>query len=353
MAISLLRLWKLRSYEEAEFKPSPSTTLVLGFNGAGKSSLIEATALFATLSSPRTSHLAQLVKDAQPEGGARLETSSGSELEFRIRGGRALLRAQGSGVAAKNFLGRFRAVVFGPEDLDLVRGEPDLRRRALDDLLTQLRPSYRALRSDYDRALRQRNAALRQGAALEAAMFDAPLAATGAQILDARRRLISDLAPAVTDLYELLSGAGTATVRYRNSTTEHELSGHDLEAHLLEVYSSTIQVDLERGTTRVGPHRDDLEIEVDGLAARSYSSRGEQRSAALSLRLAELRLLEDPVLLLDDVLSELDPDRRARVFKVVGECQVILTATDPASVPESAPVDSVWRVSEGRLHEAA
>jgi DNA replication and repair protein RecF len=353
MRIGVLRLQDLRCYQGAEFRPSEGTTLVVGGNGSGKSTLLEAAGLFSTLSSARASSLRMLVREGHDEGGARLETTDGASLEVRLRSGRAVLRAGGSPAAAKDFLGRFRSVLFTPEDLDLVRGEPALRRRAIDDFIVQLRPRYRAQRSDFERALKQRNAALRDGLVAEAELYGAPLADAAAHILDARREIVSQLAPAAAVLYTDLAEEGRLSLSYRDTAEAGERTEADLVEHFTEVYARTLHNDLDRGRTTVGPHRDDLEIFLSDREARWYASRGEQRSATLAFRLAELRLMPEGVLLLDDVLSELDPERRRRVFDVTEGAQTVVTATDPAAVPDVAKVESIWRTDDGVLEESA
>jgi DNA replication and repair protein RecF len=316
MRIAVLRLWDLRIYPQAEFTPGPGTTLVIGGNGAGKSTLLEAAGLFSTLSSTRAGSLKMLVRDGCEEGGTRLETMEGSSLEIRLKAGRSTLRVGGSPSQAKDFLGRFRSVLFTPEDLDLVRGEPSLRRRALDDLLVQLRPRYRAIRQEFERALRQRNAALRDGLGAEAALYSAPLAQSAAAVLESRRAAAEDIKPAARELYVELAERGTLDLEYRDTSESDGRTGPELVEHFARLYEDSLQRDLERGRTTMGPHRDDLDVVLDGREARWYASRGEQRSATLAFRLAELKLLPDAVLLLDDVLSELDPERRRRVFEV-------------------------------------
>lgn len=349
MHVAVLRLKDLRNYEHAELRPAEGTTLILGHNGSGKSSLLEAMGLFSTLSSPRASSLKMLVREGSADGGARLETVEGTAFEVRLHGGRTSMRVAGSGVAAKNFLGRFRSVLFTPEDLDLVRGEPALRRRALDALITQLRPSFRSIRREYDRALRQRNAAIRDGLEPEVRLYSEPLAAAAAQVLEARREVTAGLARAAGELYGELAERGTLELAYTDTSKDERcLNGPELAEHFRRAYADRVGVDLERGRTSVGPHRDDLEILLDGRPARWYASRGEQRSATLAFRLAELRLLPDAVLMLDDVLSELDPDRRRRVFEVTRGAQTIVTATDARTIPDGVGT-SVWRVTEGDL----
>lgn len=351
MRIAALRLANVRNYVEAEFLPADGVTIVYGANGAGKSNLLEAAGLFATLSSPRAGNLGVLVRRGEPEAGIRLEGDTGTSLEIRLRGGRALLRAGAAPTVAKAFLGRFTAVLFTPEDLDLVRGEPDLRRRALDDLIVQMRPAYRGVRRDYDRALRQRNAALRSARPDDAVSYDRPLAETGAQILEARRDLLDDLSPLAASLYDDLSSKRRLSLRYRDTAKDGGLRGPALVEFLLDRYADGLGVDLDAGTTRVGPHRDDVEIGIDDAPVRSFASRGEQRCAALAFRLAQLRMLGGGVLLLDDVLSELDPDRRGRLFKAVGnDVQTIVATADRDAVPPCVDVAAEWVVSDGLLH---
>ncbi|MEX0874917.1 MAG: DNA replication and repair protein RecF [Actinomycetota bacterium] len=349
MQVEVVRLQDLRNYRTVEFAPAPGTTVVVGGNGSGKSSLLEAIGMFSTLSSPRAGSLKVLVRQGCEEAGARLETTGGASLEIHIRGGRAMLRTGGSTAQAKDFLGRFRSVLFTPEDLDLVRGEPALRRRALDDLLVQLRPRFRSVRQDFERALRQRNAALRDKLPMEASLYGDPLAAAAAVVLQGRREVAERLRPAAADLYKDLAERGELDLVYRDTSGAGELTGPDLVAHFARIYKDTLYGDMDRGRTTVGPHRDDLDVGLDGREGRWYASRGEQRSATLAFRLAELRLLPDAVLLLDDVLSELDPDRRRRVFEVTAGSQTIVTATDADALPAAAKVESVWRAFEGSL----
>jgi DNA replication and repair protein RecF len=351
--VDVLRLQDLRNYELAEFRPARTTTVVVGPNGSGKSSLLEAAGLFSTLSSSRASSLRMLVRDGCVQGGAKLETSDGASLEVRLQAGRSVLRIGTSSAQAKDFLGRFRSVLFSPEDLDLVRGEPSLRRRALDALLVQLRPRFRGVQRDFERALRQRNAALRDGLADAAELYSEPLAVVAAQLLDARREIIAQLTGPVADVYGELAHRGTVTISYTDTSEAGDRTGAELIDYLRHVYIRTVGTDLERGRTMVGPHRDDLGIDLEGRPARWYASRGEQRSITLALRLAEVRLLGEAVLMLDDVLSELDPERRRRVFDVASGVQTIVTTTDLEGLPAAAKIESTWRCSDGRLYEGS
>ena len=352
MEVEVLRVADLRNYVSAEFRPATGTTVVVGANGSGKSSLLEAAGLFSTLQSGRASSLRMLVRDGCEEGGVHLETTDGASLEVRIKSGRSVLRAGASAVAAKDFLGRFRSVLFTPEDLDLVRGEPSLRRRALDALGVQLRPRHRSIQRDFERALRQRNAALRDMQSAVAELYAEPLAAAAGPLLDARREIVSAMSEPTTELYGELAHRGSVELVYEDSSEAGDRRGAELVDYLRETYARTAGTDLERGRTMIGPHRDDIAITLENRPARWYASRGEQRAITLSIRLAELRLLDNAVLMLDDVLSELDPERRRRVFDVTTGVQTIVTTTDLESLPVSAKVESTWRVDDGRLEVA-
>jgi DNA replication and repair protein RecF len=262
-------------------------------------------------------------------------------------------------------VGLLRAVLFAPEDLALVKGDPDGRRRFLDDLLTARAPRFAGVRADYDRVLRQRNALLKSaGATIKAGrgdvrtldVWDAHLATAGAELVAARLRLVADLRPYVADAYAALSeGQGEADVTYRSSLGE-DLSGSSSEnlglpgrevlaTRMLEALTRIRGQELDRGVSLVGPHRDDVVIRLGPFPAKGYASHGECWSLALALRLASYELLRgdlgaegdgEPVLILDDVFAELDAGRRDRLAKrVAGASQVLLTAAVPQDVPET------------------
>jgi DNA replication and repair protein RecF len=262
----------------------------------------------------------------------------------------------------RDILGAVRTVLFAPEDLALVKGDPGERRRFLDELLTATAPRYAGIRADYERVLRQRTALLKsagakghlRGAAREAMMstldaWDAQLARAGAPLLAGRMRLVAALRPHVTAAYEAVSagpaGAGPG-MNYRSSALESDgfgdtsaLETAPLEKALLTAMAGVRASELDRGVCLVGPHRDELELSVGGLPARGYASHGESWSLALALRLASFALLredrEDPVLILDDVFAELDVGRRDRLAALVtGAEQVLITAAVPADVPD-------------------
>jgi DNA replication and repair protein RecF len=268
----------------------------------------------------------------------------------------------------RDVLGALSAVLFAPEDLALVKGDPGERRRFLDELLVATAPRYAGLRADYERVLRQRTALLKsagakghlRGAARESMTatldtWDAQLARAGAPLLAGRMRLVAVLRPHVTAAYEAVSGSRSgeasgmsyrASALYNSGSDDAGLDdpGRDddvpaLETALLKALAAVRASELDRGVCLVGPHRDELELVIGGLPARGYASHGESWSLALALRLASFALLregrEDPVLLLDDVFAELDMGRRDRLAALVASAeQVLITAAVPADVPD-------------------
>jgi DNA replication and repair protein RecF len=255
-------------------------------------------------------------------------------------------------------LGVLRTVLFAPEDLAVVKGDPDGRRRFLDELLVTRSPRFAGVRGDYDRVLRQRNALLKTaGATIKSGrgdvrtldVWDSHLATAGAELLAGRLRLIRELSPLVAKAYAAVSqGQGDAATDYRSSlgedvTATGAVDRELLQARMLEALAKNRPAELERGVSLVGPHRDDLVLTLGGLPARGYASHGESWSFALALRLASYDLLcsdggaeAEPVLILDDVFAELDAGRRQRLAELVaGAEQVIVTAAVAQDVPEA------------------
>lgn len=370
MHVAHLSLVDFRSYPHVELPLDPGVTALVGPNGQGKTNLLEAIGYVATLGSHRVPNDAPLIRAGADRALVRLKAIRGDRaatVELEITPGRAN-RARingGSPVRSREVLGIVRTVLFAPEDLALVKGDPDGRRRYLDDLLVQRTPRIAGVLADLDRVLRQRSALLKTaGAAVRAHrqspdlrtldVWDTKLAQAGAQVLIARRELVAQLDPHVARAYEQVSaGQGAATLVYKASLDaaldlEPNLpAGQDLvEAQLLEAMGRLRTKEIERGVSLVGPHRDDLMLELGGLPARGYASHGESWSFALALRLASYRLLTqtdgpdfdqggEPVLLLDDVFAELDARRRDRLAELVaGAGQVIITAAVPQDVPE-------------------
>jgi DNA replication and repair protein RecF len=364
--LTRLGLTDFRSYAELSVGLSPGVTTFSGPNGEGKTNLVEAIGYLATLGSHRVATDAPLVRRGAERAVLRAAVTGarGSALvEIELNPGRAnrvrLNRAQLP--RPRDILGTLRTVLFAPEDLALVKGDPAERRRFLDDLLVATAPRYAGVRADYERVLRQRTALLKsagarghlRGAAREAftatlEAWDAQLARAGAQLLAGRIRLVAALRPHVAAAYQAILGRpgapGEAAMCYRSTVTGQaggpgpgdQVPG--LEAAMLKALAGVRDSELDRGVCLVGPHRDELELSIGGLPARGYASHGESWSLALAFRLASFELLrqgrEDPVLMLDDVFAELDAGRRDRLAALVaGAEQVLITAAVPADVP--------------------
>jgi DNA replication and repair protein RecF len=367
--LTRLALTDFRSYPSADVALGPGVTIFSGPNGEGKTNLVEAVGYVATLASHRAAHDAPLIRQGAEHAIIRASVHDATRdalVEIELNPGRAnrvrLNRAPLT--RPRDILGVLRTVLFAPEDLALVKGDPGERRRFLDDLLVAMAPRYAAVRADYDRVLRQRTALLKSAGpkggpkgnsqSREAVMstldvWDAHLARAGAELLVAREHLVAAVRPHVERAYTAVAGdRGLASIEYRRSfeppqEAASEGASHGervkaaedaLRAALAEVRDS----ELDRGVCLAGPHRDELELAVRGLPARGYASHGESWSLALALRLASFDLLragrEDPVLILDDVFAELDAGRRDRLAALVAEAeQVLVTAAVPADVP--------------------
>ncbi|HEV7825893.1 MAG TPA: DNA replication/repair protein RecF [Mycobacteriales bacterium] len=362
MHVRHLSLVDFRSYATAELALDPGPSVLVGPNGQGKTNLVEAIGYVATLGSHRVAHDAPLVRAGAERAIVRTAVvQAGRELivELEIVPGRAnRARLNRAPVARpREVLGALRTVLFAPEDLALVRGDPSERRKFLDDLLVSRHPRYAGVRADYDRVLKQRNALLKTAGSARRAgssgdlrtldVWDNHLAEHGAALLAGRLELVAALGPYVTKAYDAVSrGRGSAVITYKPSWVEaedDEVPAADrevLNARLVAALARARQQEVDRGTTLVGPHRDDLVLALGDLPAKGYASHGESWSYALALRLASYDLLTadggEPVLILDDVFAELDTQRRERLAELVaGAEQVLVTAAVPGDVPET------------------
>ena len=354
MYVRHLGLRDFRSWPQADIELQPGRTVFVGPNGYGKTNLIEALWYSATLGSHRVATDAPLVRAGTSRAVvSTIVVNDGRELavDLEITPGKAnKARLNRSPVRSpREVLGVLRAVLFAPEDLALVRGDPGERRRYLDELATVRRPALAAVRADYDRVVRQRTALLKTAAGqrprdagllqtLE--VWDGHLAEHGARLLAARVALVNELRPEVEKAYQLLApGSRAADIRYRSSAEfDAGGDGDSFETALLAALAARRDAELDRGVCLVGPHRDDLELVLGDQIAKGFASHGESWSMALSLRLAAYELLRsegtDPVLLLDDVFAELDTARRRSLAVVAGEAeQVLLTAAVPDDIP--------------------
>ncbi|MEV7427190.1 MULTISPECIES: DNA replication/repair protein RecF [unclassified Streptomyces] len=356
MHVTHLSLADFRSYARVEVPLDPGVTAFVGANGQGKTNLVEAVGYLATLGSHRVSSDAPLVRMGAERAVIRAAVTQGERsqlVELELNPGRAN-RARvnrSSQVRPRDVLGIVRTVLFAPEDLALIKGDPGERRRFLDELITARSPRMAGVRSDYDRVLRQRNTLLKSAAMARRHggrgmdlstldVWDQHLARAGAELLAQRADLIATLQPLTDKAYEQLApGGGPVALEYRSSAEEPVVGSRDeMYEGLLAALVAVRKQEIERGVTLVGPHRDDLVLKLGQLPAKGYASHGESWSYALALRLASYDLLRsegnEPVLVLDDVFAELDARRRERLAELVvpGE-QVLVTAAVDDDVP--------------------
>lgn len=351
MHLRRLAVVDFRSWEKAELDLEPGVTVLVGPNGVGKTNLVEAAGYLATLGSHRVATDAPLIRRGAEHAVVRgLVVHHGRELgiELEITAGKAnRARRNGAPARPRDLLGILRTVLFAPEDLALVRGDPGERRRFVDDLLVSRYPRYAAVRSDYDRVLRQRSALLktaRNGRADLSTLdvWDGHLAHHGAALLAGRLELVAAIAPhAVEAFAEVAPSSDPIALGYRSSLPDSQLppDAATLEAMLLDALVGVRRQEVERGVCLVGPHRDDLELSLGAGPAKGYASHGESWAIALALRLASYRLLRDddvePVLVLDDVFAELDARRRRALADVAARAeQVLVTAAVEEDVPD-------------------
>jgi DNA replication and repair protein RecF len=351
-----LGLRDFRSWAHAEVDLTPGRTVFVGPNGFGKTNLVEALWYSSTLGSHRVATDAPLVRVGSSRAVvSTIVVNDGREcaVDLEIAAGRAnKARLNRSPVRSpREVIGVLRAVLFAPEDLALVRGDPADRRRYLDDLAAVRRPRVAAVRADYEKVLRQRTALLKsasgarfrgdRGALDTLDVWDGHLAAHGAELMAARMELANELAPEVQKSYQLLApGPRSAAIGYRASVdVEPDCTDVErLRAALLAGMTQRRDAELERGVCLVGPHRDDLELRLGEQPAKGFASHGESWSMALALRLAAYELLRaeggDPVLLLDDVFAELDTARREALAAAAASAeQVLVTAAVLDDIP--------------------
>jgi DNA replication and repair protein RecF len=352
-----LALRNYRNYPSLDLEPGPGLNVFLGSNGQGKTNLLESVALLALSSSPRARRESELVGPAAPEARVRsLAESAGGrreiELSIRVEGGRAQRRIAVDGVPrrAVDLPGVFRVTLFWPDDLSLVKAGPEHRRRLLNQLLVQVEAGYARALARYARILEQRNSLLKQVAARERPaseleVWDLELARLGAELASARALAVSELAVHAAQAHRALAAGEELGLEYLGPP-----------ADLLRAVQNSLPEDLRRGSTGVGPHRDDLVVTLAGRDARAFASQGQQRTAVVSLKLAEAAVVEErtserPVLLLDDVLSELDLDRRLALLEGVAERgQVVITSVEAAPFPPALIAAArVWQVRQGTL----
>ena len=343
MYLECLQLYHFRNYASQTVSFSAPKTIVVGNNAQGKSNLLEAVELLANLRSHRALRDRELVLEGAAEGRieARLMRDSGPVgLSMTLRkSGRRTVAVNGESLRRQlDFLPLMNAVQFSSLDLELVRGAPNSRRQWLDTLLMQLEPVYAYILQQYNQILRQRNALLKQFEAppddSQMALWDAQLAAAGTRVIRRRNRVLQRLAPIAQEWHRSIShGSETLTVGYAPNVATQSDDPQEIQDVFLAKAQERAAAEVSRGTSLVGPHRDDVDFVIDGTPARQYGSQGQQRTLVLSLKLVELMLIETvvgepPLLLLDDVLAELDLTRQNQLLDAIQErFQTIITTT--------------------------
>jgi len=358
MWVQALSLTDFRSYEQLDLEFRPGVTTFVGMNGQGKTNIVESIAYLATLSSHRVSADAPLIKSGRTSAVVRArvreeDRSVSVDVQILDRGSNKARINQSPVTRARDVLGIVRAVVFAPEDLALVRGDPADRRRFLDEVGVQRHPRLSGVRADFDKVLRQRNALVksaigkpRSSIASTLSVWNEQLSKLGADIAAARAQLIEDLRPFVNSAYTSIAGGANVDLRYRPSSPRALREVETIDETLRDRLELALDADLEdraddearRGITLVGPHRDELDLTLNELPVKGYASHGESWSMALALRLAAADVLRsdgvDPIVILDDVFAELDASRRTHLAELVGQAtQVFITAAVAQDVP--------------------
>lgn len=368
MRLLRLELESFRNLAHVSLEPSVGTTVAVGDNGQGKTNLLEALYFLCTLKPLRATRLTELVRFGDKRAvvtGRFLLGGAERDISVIVEDGVRQARVDGKKAASlEDYFGGVAVVAFTPDDLEVVKGSPESRRLFLDRAVFNRFPGFLAESRSYGRALKGRNRLLRERAPADLReAFDATLARHGARLWVRRRALLQELGPRAVDSFEAIGRAeGQASFSYRPRGLP---DGFDFdaadEASLAEVLhaglDARVSTDLERGFTSVGPHADDLKIQLGGRSARAYASQGQQRALILAWKVAEIGNLEahgnvKPLLLLDDVSSELDPERNAYLMRYVAEsgAQTFLTTTDGSLVAAAAGADTRWlRVRAGNV----
>jgi len=358
--VLITRLWlhDFRSYHQLELPLESGLTAIIGPNGVGKTNLLEALGVLATLKSFRGSPTESMVRRGAEVAVVRAEgVRDDRPVLIELELGRGRTRAQVNRQRLKrgrDLLGALRISVFAPDDLALIKEGPSIRREYLDDALVALNPATDAMFRDFERILKQRNALLRQSQGTPPDRLDESTEVTlkvwddkfntvGTRLAKQREALVERLAPLVQDSYDLLAGTTDSGDRQAIDATYVRSWGND---PLADAVVGARAIDLRRGVTTIGPHRDELDLRLNGLASRTEASQGEQRTLALALRLAAHRLVTDtigepPLLLLDDVLSELDVDRADALLANLPVGQTVITSA--TELPEGTKPDRTLR----------
>jgi DNA replication and repair protein RecF len=369
MHVSSLSLRDFRNYQTADITLRPGSVVFVGSNGQGKTNAVEAINFLATLTSHRTSHDLAMIRQNSEAAIIRVTLAHGERsilLELQLnRSGANKAQVNHANAKLRDFPRYISTVIFAPEDLMLIRGDPAGRRRFMDELIIQRTPRLAGVVSDYERVLKQRNTLLKNTRASDLSrgtfstfdIWDDRLVALGNEIFTERTRLLNDLITPLSQAYQAIAGDNhEVALSYKGSIDAG--SGENYATAFRRLISTRRVSEVERGQTLFGPHRDDIEFVLNTLPAKGYASHGETWSYALSLRLSAARLLRsesvlgDPILILDDVFAELDSVRRERLASAVTDFeQTFITAAVAEDVPSSL-MNQVYRVSRGTIESA-
>jgi len=352
-----LQLRNHRNYAHLDLAPGPGVNVFIGANGQGKTNLLEAVAMLALSASPRARRDIEVVGPVAPASRIEAEVERAGRvvelsIALTIEGDRArrVIEVDGARRRAFDLPGHFRVTLFWPDDLGLVKAGPELRRRFLNQMLVQIEPGYARALSGLKRVLEQRNSLLKRMAAGEAGAdvleaWNEELIRVGGEVSSARARAVRELEPEAARYHSEIASGERLEIEYLGPPADMAMA-----------VQNSLAEDLRRGSTSIGPHHDDVRLLLDGKEARAYGSQGQQRTAVVSLKLAEAELVarrtgERPVLLLDDVLSELDGERRAALLRqLTGEGQVIITSVEAGPFPpELMSRARVWTVVGGEV----
>ena len=370
MWVEFVHLTDVRSYLDVQVELEPGITTLLGRNGRGKTNFVEALAYCATLGSHRVSTDAPLIRQGAPHGVIRARVVDG---EHRTTIDLALYRDQPKKARinqspvtrVRDVLGVVQIVIFAPEDLAIVKGDPADRRRFLDDVLIQRRPAYAGIKADYERVLKQRNALLKSARANRRSsstssmmqtleVWNEQLIETGTAMIVERCGGIEAMQPHLVERYAFLADGAQAVMQYDSALAETPTTDPDVwQSAFSEHLAQRQPEELDRGITLVGPHRDDIALSVNGLPAKGYASHGESWSLALALQLASADIFieqgRSPVLILDDVFAELDAKRRSQLASLIrAHEQVLITAAVEEDVPHEL-VGNRLMVDDGQI----
>ena len=361
MHLTWLELSDFRAYDAIVFEPESGMNILVGANGAGKTSVLEAVGYLGMMKSFRSVPDAALVREGTQAAVIRAGVAGGAteltvEIELPYEGRRTVLANAKRPKRLRDMLLSVPVVAFLPDDLDVIKRSAAQRRDYLDDLASRLWPQAGADLSDYEKTLRQRNALLKHGGrsvdvyTLDA--LDTRLAQAGARVLNHRRAVATELQEPLMHSYNVVGGSGVLRWAYRSTWGSENAAGvESLALTLRTALEERRPKDLEVRTTTVGPHRDEPELLLDGRSTRLRASQGEQRTVALALRVGAYRLIEEirdqiPILLLDDVFSELDVDRAQRVLSLMPDGQVFVTTAREDEVPAAG---RRWSVRDGKI----